>query len=63
MAIYDPRRNKKRRNDEHVDQTKPRLNMHDGVADWCDCCVCEAEPRWEKVAEQMGINLSDYEDD
>lgn len=36
-------------------------SMHDGIAVWCDCCSCEAEPRWVEVAEQMGIEFSNYE--
>ncbi len=40
-----------------------RLSMHEGIAPWCDCCVCEAEPYWTDVAKEMGINLSDYEED
>jgi hypothetical protein len=36
-----------------------RLSMHDGVAVWCDCCSCEAEPYWLAVAEEPGIDLSD----
>ncbi|RCU51715.1 MULTISPECIES: hypothetical protein [Corallincola] len=39
------------------------ISMHEGVADWCDCCVCEAEPYWAEVADELGISLSDYEDD
>lgn len=39
------------------------LSMHDGIAPWCDCCSCEAEPYWQAVAEELGIDLgSDYED-
>jgi hypothetical protein len=39
------------------------LSMHDGIAVWCDCCSCEAEPYWVEAAEAMGIDLgSDYED-
>lgn len=38
------------------------MSMHEGIAPWCDCCVCEAEPYWAEVAEEMGISLSDYED-
>ncbi len=39
------------------------LSMHDGIAVWCDCCSCEAEPYWVAVAEELGIDLgSDYED-
>lgn len=41
---------------------KEKMSMHEGIANWCDCCVCEAEPYWSEVAEQMGINMSDYED-
>ncbi len=26
------------------------LSMHDGVAVWCDCCSCEAEPYWTAAA-------------
>ena len=38
-------------------------SMHEGVAVWCDCCSCAAEPYWLAVAEEMGIDLgSDYED-
>lgn len=41
-----------------------RLSMHEGIAVWCDCCSCEAEPYWQAVAEELGIDLgSDYEDD
>jgi len=39
---------------------KPR-SMHDRVASWCDCCTCEAEPRWAALADQLGIDMSDYE--
>lgn len=42
---------------------KKRANMHDGIAVWCDCCCCEAEPYWKDVAMELGINLSDYEED
>ncbi|MGF1681855.1 hypothetical protein [Photobacterium minamisatsumaniensis] len=38
------------------------MSMHDGIAIWCDCCVCEAEPYWVEVAEEMGINLSNYDE-
>jgi len=42
---------------------RKRANMHDGIAVWCDCCSCEAEPYWVAVAEELGIDLgSDYED-
>jgi hypothetical protein len=37
-------------------------SMHDGIAVWCDCCSCEAEPYWVAIAEEMGVDLgSDYE--
>jgi hypothetical protein len=43
---------------------KKRISMHDGIAPWCDCCSCEAEPYWVEIAEEQGIDLgSDYEDD
>lgn len=32
--------------------------MHEGIAIWCDCCSCEAEPYWIEAAEAMGMNLS-----
>jgi len=39
-------------------------SMHDGIAVWCDCCSCEAEPYWAELAEEMGIELyNDYEDE
>ena len=42
---------------------KKSLSMHDGIAIWCDCCSCEAEPYWAELADEMGINLgSDYEE-
>ncbi len=42
---------------------KKRINMHDGIAVWCDCCSCEAEPYWMELAEEMGMSFSDYEDE
>jgi hypothetical protein len=30
--------------------------MHDGIAVWCDCCSCQAEPYWVAIAEEMGID-------
>lgn len=41
---------------------KKHANMHEGLGVWADCCSCEAEPRWAAVAEELGIDLSDYED-
>jgi hypothetical protein len=38
-------------------------SMHEGIAVWCDCCSCEAEPYWVEIARSMGMELgSDYED-
>ncbi len=51
--------------DSPVDAPKKRkrANMHEGIAVWCDCCACEAEPYWAAVAEEMGIDLGDYEEE
>ncbi|MEN8168099.1 MAG: hypothetical protein ABFR65_11565 [Pseudomonadota bacterium] len=38
------------------------LSMHDGIAVWCDCCSCEAEPYWAALAEELGVDLSDHEE-
>lgn len=39
-------------------------SMHDGIAVWCDCCSCEAEPYWAELADEMGVELyNDYEDE
>lgn len=50
-----------------VSTGRPRarsMSMHDGIAVWCDCCSCEAEPYWVEIAAEMGIDPgSDYEDD
>jgi hypothetical protein len=43
-------------------EKRKRANMHEGIGVWCDCCSCEAEPRWVEVAEELGIDLGDYED-
>ncbi len=41
-----------------------RISMHEGIAVWCDCCSCAAEPYWLEVAEELGMDLgSDYEDE
>lgn len=29
------------------------LSMHEDVAVWCDCCSCEAEPRWQAVEDDL----------
>ena len=42
---------------------KRSISMHDGIAVWCDCCSCEAEPYWVEIGREMGIDLgSDYDD-
>ncbi|MFN3593735.1 MAG: hypothetical protein ACK4TK_03505 [Thiobacillaceae bacterium] len=41
-----------------------RISMHEGIAVWCDCCSCAAEPYWLEVAEELGVDLgSEYEDE
>jgi len=43
---------------------KKSISMHEGIAVWCDCCSCEAEPYWVEIAAEMGMELgSDYEDE
>jgi hypothetical protein len=37
--------------------------MHEGIAVWADCCSCEAEPYWRELAEEMGVDLDEYDDD
>lgn len=49
--------------DERNREKRKRANMHEGIAVWCDCCPCEAEPYWAAVAEELGIDLGDYEDE
>lgn len=49
--------------DEQKREKRKRANMHEGIAVWCDCCSCEAEPYWAAVAEELGIDLGDYEDE
>jgi hypothetical protein len=45
-----------------VRHERSSLSMHEGIAVWCDCCSCEAEPYWVEAAEAMGLDLgSDYE--
>lgn len=39
------------------------ISMHEGIAVWCDCCSCEAEPYWVEIGKEMGMELGgDYED-
>jgi len=47
-----------------ADRSRKRsLSMHEGIAVWCDCRSCEAEPYWVEIAEEMGVDPgSDYED-
>lgn len=33
--------------------SKPCKNMHEGVEVWEDTCVCEPEPRWRALAEEL----------
>ncbi len=47
---------------KEVKPAKQQSNMHEGIADWCDCCSCEPEGRWVEVAEKMDIDLSDFEE-
>lgn len=42
---------------------KKRANMHEGIGVWVDVCACEAEPYWAELADEMGVDLSDYEDE
>lgn len=39
------------------EQTRPAgsnaRSMHDNVETWEDCCVCEPEPRWQALAEEL----------
>ena len=45
-------------------RVRKSLSMHEGIAVWCDCCSCEAEPYWAAVAEETGIDpVSGYQDD
>jgi hypothetical protein len=30
-----------------------KRSMHDDIEVWEDCCVCEPEPRWQKLAEEL----------
>jgi len=32
------------------------VTMHDDVPLWCDTCCCEPEPRWQRVAEELGLD-------
>lgn len=34
-------------------ETPQSISMHENVETWEDCCVCEPEPRWQKLAEEM----------
>jgi hypothetical protein len=37
---------------ERESAAKP-ISMHDNVEVWEDCCVCEPEPRWRELAEEL----------
>lgn len=44
------------RTDQVEAKPQPRkrpLSMHEDVPIWCDCCSCEAEPRWQELADQL----------
>lgn len=43
-------------------KAQPPMSMHEGIAIWCDCCVCEAEPYWAELADELGVTLSNYEE-
>jgi len=34
----------------------PVVSMHRDVPTWCDTCCCEPEPRWQAVAEDLGLD-------
>lgn len=53
----------KREGDRKRRRSGMSLSMHDGIGVWCDCCSCEAEPRWAALAEEMGVDLSDHEEE
>ena len=42
---------------------KKHISMHEGIGAWADCCSCEAEPYWRELADEMGIDFNDYEED
>ena len=42
---------------------KKHISMHEGIGAWADCCSCEAEPYWRELAEEMGVDLNEYEED
>lgn len=39
--------------DNSAERDKPFRTMHDDCELWTDTCSCEAEPRWQQVAEEM----------
>ncbi len=49
----------KREGDTQSSPRREPANMHEDTAVWCDCCPCEAEPHWRRLAEELGIDLSD----
>lgn len=66
MANSNPRDETSAQADTNPATTRPRkkrISMHEGIGVWCDCCSCEAEPRWAALAEEFGFDLSDYEED
>lgn len=42
---------------------KKHISMHEGIGAWTDCCSCEAEPYWRELADEMGVEFNEYEED
>lgn len=42
---------------------KKHISMHEGIGAWADCCSCEAEPYWRELADEMGVDFNEYEED
>lgn len=36
-----------------ANQAQACRSMHEGVEAWEDCCVCEPEPRWQQLQEEL----------
>jgi hypothetical protein len=34
-------------------EVPPVHTIHDGVESWTDTCSCEAEPRWQALADEL----------
>ena len=70
----DPRKNsntateecRKASNSQSSSPTKKKkkhISMHEGIGAWADCCSCEAEPYWRELADEMGVDFNEYEED